>query len=83
MNVLAGIALPNSESVGFHERLGFKLVGVYHNIGYKLGRFHDAGWWDLLIGEINKTSVDIKPVHELMNTSIWKNALQMGTSKIK
>lgn len=42
---LAGITLPNENSVRLHESMGFTPVGVYHNIGYKLGRWHDVGWW--------------------------------------
>ena len=46
-SALAGITLPNPASVGFHEALGFKPVGVYRKIGYKLGAWHDVGWWQL------------------------------------
>jgi L-amino acid N-acyltransferase YncA len=48
---LAGIALPNEASERFHESLGFSAVGVYRNIGYKLGRWHDVGWWQRPLGE--------------------------------
>jgi L-amino acid N-acyltransferase YncA len=41
----AGITLPNRASVGVHEALGFEPVGVYRRIGYKLGGWHDVGWW--------------------------------------
>jgi L-amino acid N-acyltransferase YncA len=40
---IAGISLPNEASVRLHERVGFRLVGVYKDIGYKLGRWHDVG----------------------------------------
>jgi L-amino acid N-acyltransferase YncA len=43
----AGITLPNDPSVGLHEALGFKPVGVYRNIGWKHGAWHDVGWWQL------------------------------------
>jgi L-amino acid N-acyltransferase YncA len=43
----AGITLPNEASVGLHEKLGFQLVGVYRRVGFKLGRWHDVGWWAL------------------------------------
>jgi len=39
---IAGITLPNEASVRLHERVGFRLVGVYRDIGYKLGRWHDV-----------------------------------------
>ncbi|MFY9509723.1 MAG: arsinothricin resistance N-acetyltransferase ArsN1 family B [Rubrivivax sp.] len=41
----AGITLPNAGSVGLHEAMGFSRVGVFHNAGHKLGRWHDVGWW--------------------------------------
>jgi L-amino acid N-acyltransferase YncA len=43
----AGITLPNPQSVGLHEALGFKLIAVYPGVGYKLGRWLDVGWWQL------------------------------------
>jgi phosphinothricin acetyltransferase len=43
----AGITLPNDASVGIHESFGFGLVGVYRRIGWKLGAWHDVGWWQL------------------------------------
>ena len=48
-NAYAGITLPNEESVGLHEALGFRAVVVYHSVGYKLGAWHDVGWWQLAI----------------------------------
>jgi L-amino acid N-acyltransferase YncA len=35
--VFAGIALPNPASVAVHEAVGFKPVGIYRNVGFKLG----------------------------------------------
>ncbi|HYB27669.1 MAG TPA: arsinothricin resistance N-acetyltransferase ArsN1 family B [Solirubrobacteraceae bacterium] len=43
----AGITLPNEASVGLHEALGFRPVGVYRNIGWKHGAWRDVGWWQL------------------------------------
>ena len=42
---MAGIALPNEASVRLHEGAGFTLVGVYRAVGWKLGAWHDVGWW--------------------------------------
>ncbi|MDR7335813.1 arsinothricin resistance N-acetyltransferase ArsN1 family B [Roseateles asaccharophilus] len=41
----AGIALPNAASVGLHEAVGFMPLGVYRNVGFKLGQWRDVGWW--------------------------------------
>ena len=50
-NVYAGITLPNPASVGLHESLEFQSVGVYRAVGYKLGAWHDVGWWHLALRE--------------------------------
>ncbi|MGH6619425.1 MAG: arsinothricin resistance N-acetyltransferase ArsN1 family B [Alphaproteobacteria bacterium] len=44
-----GIALPNPGSVALHEAMGFEHVGVYREVGFKLGRWHDVGWWQRLL----------------------------------
>jgi phosphinothricin acetyltransferase len=41
----AGITLPNVESIGLHESVGFTPIGTYPAVGYKLGRWLDVGWW--------------------------------------
>ena len=45
--VLAGIALPNPASVALHENLGFAPCGVLREVGWKLGRWVDVGYWAL------------------------------------
>src|SRR5215472_5470769 len=50
-NAYAGITLPNPASVGLHEAMGFKPVGVYSRVGYKLGRWHDVMWLQLRLSE--------------------------------
>jgi phosphinothricin acetyltransferase len=46
--IFAGIALPNDASVIFHERLGFEKVAHFKEVGYKLGRWIDVGYWELI-----------------------------------
>ena len=41
----AGIALPNAASIALHESMGFEAIGVYRSVGFKLGAWHDVGWW--------------------------------------
>ena len=40
----AAITLPNDASVALHRRFGFREVGVYHEVGYKFGRWLDVMW---------------------------------------
>ncbi len=46
-NAISVIALPNPSSIGLHERLGFKKVGEFANIGVKFGERHSVGYWQL------------------------------------
>lgn len=48
-NVFAGVGLPNAASVGLHEAMGFELVGTYRRVGYKLGRWVDTSWFQLVL----------------------------------
>jgi L-amino acid N-acyltransferase YncA len=41
----AGIVVPNPPSQAFHESLGFRQVAMYRGVGFKLGAWRDAGWW--------------------------------------
>ena len=45
----AGIALPNAGSVGLHEAMGFAPLGIYREVGWKLGGWRDVGWWQRLL----------------------------------
>lgn len=57
---LAGITLPNPASIALHESLGFELIGTYKNIGYKMGNWHDVGWWQLELKSPIKTPTQLK-----------------------
>ena len=60
-NAYAGIALPNPASVRLHESVGFRSVGVYQQVGYKLGAWHDVGWWQLAL-QTRDNSVPAPPL---------------------
>lgn len=48
---IAGVTLPNPGSVGLHERLGFRKVGVFPEVGRKYDQWHDVGFWSLKLSE--------------------------------
>lgn len=58
---LAVIALPNEASVGLHEACGFTLVGVYRQIGFKLGSWWDVGWWQLELADSDRDGPPPEP----------------------
>ncbi len=58
LNLNACIAYPEVEdkyltrdSVKFHERLGYHMVGEFHQCGYKFGRWYHMVWMEKMIGE--------------------------------
>jgi phosphinothricin acetyltransferase len=61
VRAFAGIALPNSASVGLHEAMSFTLVGVYTSVGFKQGRWHDVGWWQRPLCEPPTDPADPRP----------------------
>lgn len=48
-NAYAAITLPNPGSVALHEAVGFRQFAVYRRVGYKLGAWHDVGWWEQVL----------------------------------
>ena len=49
--LIGGIALPNEGSVGLHERLGFKKVAQFEQVGHKFDQWIDVGYWQLILPE--------------------------------
>lgn len=47
--VLGGIALPNAASIALHEKFGMEKVGHLREVGFKLGRWVDVGYWQLTV----------------------------------
>lgn len=46
---LAGVTLPNPKSQRFHEKMGFEQIGIYREVGYKFGHWHDVMWMQKLL----------------------------------
>lgn len=58
LNLNACIGYPEEEdehltfdSVKFHEKLGYSMVGEFHKCGYKFGRWYNMVWMEKLIGD--------------------------------
>ena len=50
-SAFAEIVMPNAASIRLHETAGFRLIGVHKDIGFKLGRWHDIGYWRVALAE--------------------------------
>ena len=58
LNMNACISWPKAEdeyltknSVQFHEHMGFRLAGEFHDSGYKFGRWYNVVWMEKMIGD--------------------------------
>jgi phosphinothricin acetyltransferase len=78
----AGITLPNPGSVGLHEALGFRPVGVYRSVGYKCGTWHDVGWWQLVLRDRAGEPPPPLPLAEARRHPSWESALAAGCSRL-
>lgn len=46
--IIGGMSLPNDASRALHEKLGFKKIGAFKEVGYKFDRWIDVGYWELV-----------------------------------
>ena len=74
----AGITLPNEASVGLHEAFGFTLVGVYRDIGYKLGAWHDVAWYEAEVQPMAGDPAAPRTISALTGSREWDAAVAAG-----
>ena len=82
-NILAGIVLPNPVSISFHTHFGFQPVGIYHNVGYKMGQWCDVSWWELFVGKPNEPPRTIQPIKHWIGKEEWHRAVEQGLKFIR
>src|SRR6266498_433645 len=81
-NLYAVINLPNDKSVVFHEKMGFEYFATYKNVGYKIGKWKNVGWWQL---QLNEYSLDPLPPVKFfeMNRKVIDDVLQSASKIVK
>ncbi len=82
-NAFAGITLPNPASIGLHESLSFAPLGVYRNVGYKLDRWHDVGWWQRPLRAPALAPDPPLPLDRVVNLPAWRAAIAAGQRWLK
>ncbi len=79
--VYAGVSTPNPKSEAFHLAQGFEVVGVYPNVGYKLGKWCTLTWYGLPLQEYSDTPQEPKRLEEVLTMQkieqILANSAQM------
>ena len=82
INVFAGVSLPNEQSESFQKSLGFEEIGVFKNIGYKLGKWHDTRWFQLhLAGHFDEPG-QLKTITEIENEPAFQKILVEANEKL-
>ncbi|GAB4409515.1 MAG: GNAT family N-acetyltransferase [Bacteroidia bacterium] len=51
VQVLAIVGLPNARSEAFHARMGFGVVGVFKDIGFKAGQWQDTRCYQMALSD--------------------------------
>lgn len=47
--VIGGVSLPNAASVALLEKFGLRQVAHFTEVGFKLGKWIDVGYWQLVL----------------------------------
>ena len=81
-NAYAAIALPNDASVRLHLSLGFTPIGVYRNIGYKRGAWHDVQWLERELAPHSDNPDPPTPLPILLERANLDEALEAGMSRL-
>jgi L-amino acid N-acyltransferase YncA len=75
---VAGITVPNSASVGLHERVGFRHTGMFPGVGFKDGNWLDVGWWQLELQPEGDNPPEPRPFQSLRESPAVTAALDEG-----
>ena len=59
------VTMPNDASAALHRKLGFQLLGTYHNTGYKNGRWRDVVWFEKHIGSFDGVPERLRPIGQI------------------
>lgn len=72
----AGIVTPNPGSVGLHQAAGFTLVGVFPDVGYKMGEWQDVSWWSRRLRDLPADPAAPLTVEKSRNLPEWLDCLE-------
>lgn len=78
LNLNACIAYPekedqhlNADSVHFHEKLGYSMVGEFHQCGYKFGTWYNMVWMEKMLGEHTGNPLPVLPFEPDMLFTVY------------
>jgi L-amino acid N-acyltransferase YncA len=83
VNAYAGVTLPNPGSVGLHQAMGFQPVGVYRQVGFKYGVWHDVAWFERPLQARPGEPPPPKRLEGIHQTTEWAEAVSAGLRHLR
>jgi L-amino acid N-acyltransferase YncA len=74
-NLFAGVLVTNTKSVEFHRAMGFEDIGLFKNIGYKLGEWHTNLWLQHQLQEPIPNPATPIGINEILNTASFEEIM--------
>lgn len=81
-SIYVSILCTNTPSVAFHKSIGFEEIGVFKNIGYKLGEWHSNNWMQLFLNNHTTDPKEPTTITEFKKTDDYKKILQAVNEKL-
>jgi phosphinothricin acetyltransferase len=61
--------------------MGFRQLATYRDVGFKLGAWHDVGWWALRLGD-PPVAPEPPLAFPALDANVVNQALALGTEQI-
>lgn len=81
--VWAGVTTPNPKSEAFHTAYGFEPVGVFENVGYKLGQWRGVKWFRHVLTEYGEEPAAPKAFPAMKDAEVLGEILRAAEELIK
>lgn len=73
--VYAGVSTPNPKSEAFHEAFGFRNLGEFKHVGYKLGAWCGVAWYELPLAAYVTEPAEAVTIGALLNQDNCRDVL--------
>lgn len=81
-NVYASVLSTNTSSNKFHLAAGFEWIGLFKNIGYKLGEWHSNNWYQLHLSSHILNPPPPKTMLEMWNDTAFEELLMTANEEL-
>ncbi len=82
-NLFAGVLVTNEKSVAFHRAMGFEDIGLFKNIGYKLGEWHTNLWLQYELQKPIPAPPEPIAIGEILKTNKFKEIMNNANLQIQ